>query len=205
MRGALPSVVNGHAILRDANLNESSYDEVVMWTGCSCEHDDVIKAHLLVDRLEIRPGTNFNKTILGITTTPNPEHTPRRIAGGLTLEQDSLRWKICFWPFDKKANASRIDKPQFRAKEIIFGVFYLNSEEVRDYLEESDAPQILLQARQAYRQSNDSSQKGKGKERDDKMNMSMIAHLKLRTMNHDVARSAIGPRMSRNTAIDETL
>ena len=31
----LPAVIKGHATLRDANLAESSYDKVVMWTGVS--------------------------------------------------------------------------------------------------------------------------------------------------------------------------
>ena len=40
-------------------------------------------------------------------------------------------------------------------KKIILGVFYLDTAEVRDYFEDSDVPQILLQARQGYGQSND--------------------------------------------------
>ena len=40
MGSALPSVIKGHAILRDAKLNEASYGKVVMWTGGNYEHDD---------------------------------------------------------------------------------------------------------------------------------------------------------------------
>ena len=50
----LPPVIKGYATLRDAKLTESSYDKVVMWTGGSHDHDDVMRALVGLDRPEIR-------------------------------------------------------------------------------------------------------------------------------------------------------
>ena len=43
LRTPLPAVIKGYATLRDAELAESSYDKVVMWTGGSHDNDDVVR------------------------------------------------------------------------------------------------------------------------------------------------------------------
>ena len=37
------AVIKGYATLRDAELVESSYDKVVMWTSGSYDYDDVVR------------------------------------------------------------------------------------------------------------------------------------------------------------------
>ena len=68
----LPAVIKGHATLRDAKLAESSYDKVVMWTGGSYDYDDVVRALVRLDRLEMRPGTSgqSGKTVPTYFTDP---------------------------------------------------------------------------------------------------------------------------------------
>ena len=57
----LPAVIKGYATLRDAKplrdakLTESSYDQVVMWTGGRYDYDDVVRALVRLDRPEMRP------------------------------------------------------------------------------------------------------------------------------------------------------
>ena len=68
----VPEVVKGYATLRDAKLAESSYDKVVMWTGGSYDHDDVVRALVRLDRPEVRPGTSgqSGKTVPTYFTDP---------------------------------------------------------------------------------------------------------------------------------------
>ena len=55
---SLPALIKGYAALRDAKLDESSYDKMVMWTGGSYDYDDVMRALVRLDRPEMRPGTD---------------------------------------------------------------------------------------------------------------------------------------------------
>ena len=109
-----------------------------------------------LDRPEVRPGTNLNKAILVYFSDPE---------SGTHTEPN------CLWP-DPGEALSQMDEmfvaPQQEhgcckdretttshlGTEIISGVFLMDTEEVGECSEESDVPQILLQARQAYRQSN---------------------------------------------------
>ena len=69
---SLPAVIKGYATLRDAKLAESSYDQVVMWTGGSYDYDDVMRALVRLDRPEMRPGTSGQggKTVPTCFTDP---------------------------------------------------------------------------------------------------------------------------------------
>ena len=55
---SLPAVIKGYATLRDAELAESSYDKVVMWTGGSYDYDDVVRALVRLDRPDMRHRTS---------------------------------------------------------------------------------------------------------------------------------------------------
>ena len=68
----LPAVIKGYTTLRDAKRTESSYDKVVMWTGGSCDYDDVVRALVRLDRPEMRPGTSGQngKTVPTYFTDP---------------------------------------------------------------------------------------------------------------------------------------
>ena len=54
----LQAVIKGYATLQDAKLAESTYDEVVMWTGGSYDYENVMRALVRLDRPEMRPGTS---------------------------------------------------------------------------------------------------------------------------------------------------
>ena len=69
----LPAVVKCYATPRDAKLAESS-SKVVMWTGGSYDYDDVVRALVLLDRLEMRPGTGQSgKTVPTFCTDPEAD------------------------------------------------------------------------------------------------------------------------------------
>ena len=48
-----PAVIKGYATLREAELAESSYDKVVLWTRGSYDYDDVVRALVRLDRTEM--------------------------------------------------------------------------------------------------------------------------------------------------------
>ena len=68
----LPAVIKGYETLRDAKPAESSNENVVMWTGGSYDYDDVVRALVRLDRLEMRPGTSgqSGKTVPTYFTDP---------------------------------------------------------------------------------------------------------------------------------------
>ena len=69
---SLPAVIKCYATLRDANLTESSYDKVVMWTVGSYDCDDVMCALVRLDRLR------FDLEQVGKTARPYRCTSPTR-------------------------------------------------------------------------------------------------------------------------------
>ena len=57
-------------MMRGAKLIEVNSDKVVMWTGGSCECDDVIRAPLRLDRPEIQLDTTLHKATPVYCTEP---------------------------------------------------------------------------------------------------------------------------------------
>ena len=88
---SLPAVIKGYATLRDAKLAESSYDKVVMWTGGSYDHDDVMRALVRLDRPEMRPGTSgqSGKTVPTYFTDPEVD-APTIVPGSESWTQPSM-------------------------------------------------------------------------------------------------------------------
>ena len=87
----LPAVIKGYATLRDAKLNESSYDKVVMWTGGSYYSDNVVRALVRWDRREMRPGTSgqSGKTVPTYFTDPEVD-APTIVPGSELWTQPSM-------------------------------------------------------------------------------------------------------------------
>ena len=91
----LPVVVNGDATLRDAKLAESSNDKVVMWTDGSNDYDDVMRAPVLLDRPEMRPGTGHcGKTVPTHHTDPEADASAAALVSEFWMQPhiDHVHW-----------------------------------------------------------------------------------------------------------------
>ena len=118
----LPGVIKGYATLGDAKLAESSYDKVVMWTGGSYDYDDVVRA--------LVPGSEF-------WTQPTVDRPHwNEILDALQEEVD-----FCEDGETTIARCGAIAIP---------GAFYI-TDDGQEAIEENEVPQILLQARPAFR------------------------------------------------------
>ena len=153
---SLPAVIKGYATLRDAKLAESSYDKVVMWTGGSYDYDDVVRALVRLDRPEMRPGTSGQSG----TTVPlcfaDPEvDAPTIVPGSEFWTQHSMdrpHWNEILDAMQEDADFCEDGETTIARDGAIAipGVFYKN-DDGQETIEENEVPQILLQARPAFR------------------------------------------------------
>ena len=149
----LPAVIKDYATLRDANLAESSYDKVVLWTGGSYDYDDVMRALVRLDRPEMRPGTSgqSGKTVPTYFTDPEVD-APTIVPGSdttkygpTTLERDSRRTAR-----GRRFLRGRRDDERTRWSNRHPGVFYI-TDDGHEAIEENEVPQMLLHAQPAFR------------------------------------------------------
>ena len=135
----LPEVIKGYATPRDAKLAESSCGKVVMWTGGSYDYDNVVRALVTVpthftdpevDAPTIVPGSEF-------WTQPSVDQPHwNEILDALREDAD-----FCEDGETTIARDGAIAIP---------GVFH-NHDDAQEAIEENEVPQILLQARPAFR------------------------------------------------------
>ena len=152
----LPAVIKGYATLRDAKLTECSYDKVVMWTSGSYDYDDVVRALVRLDRPKMRPGKSGHNGKSVLTYFTDPEVDAPTIVPGSEL------WTIKYGPTTlerysrRTARGRRLlrgrrddDRTRYGAIAIP-GVFCI-TDDGQEGIEENEVPQILLQARPAFR------------------------------------------------------
>ena len=149
-------MIKGHATLRDAKLSESSYDKVVMWTGGSYDYDDVVRALVRLDRPEMRPGASGQSGKTAPTCFTDPEvDAPTIVPGPEIWTQSSMDRP--HWNEILDARQEDVDFCEDGEATIardgaiaIPGVFYITGDG-QEAIEEDEVPQILLQARPAFR------------------------------------------------------
>ena len=153
---SLSAVIKGYATSRDAKLAESSYDKVVMWTGGSYDYDDVVRALERLDRPEMRPGTSgqSGKTVPTYFTDPEVD-APTIVPGSEFWTQPSMdrpHWNEIFDAQQEDADFCEDGETTIARDGAIAipGVFY-NNDDGQETIEENEEPQILLQARPAFR------------------------------------------------------
>ena len=153
---SLPAVIKGYATLRDAKFAESSYDKVVMWTGGSYDYDDVVRALVRLDRPEMRPGTcgQSGKTVPTYFTDPEVD-APTIVPDSEICTQpsmDRLHWNEVLDALQEDVDFCE-DGETTIARDgavAIAGGFYI-TDDGQEEVEENEVPQILLQARPAFR------------------------------------------------------
>ena len=89
----LQEVIKGYATLRDAKLAESSYDKVVLWTGGSCDYDDVVRALVLLDRPGMRHRTALTRKWMHRHSFQVPRSGHNRVLTEHTGTRSSTRCK----------------------------------------------------------------------------------------------------------------
>ena len=154
----LRAVIKGYATLRDAKLAESSYDKVVMCTRGSYDHDDVVRALVRLDRAERRPGTSgqSGKTVPTYFTDPEVD-APTIVPGSEIWTQPSTdrpHWNEVLDALQEDADFCDDGETTIARDGAIAipGVFYI-TDDGQEAVEENEVPQILLQARPAFRHS----------------------------------------------------
>ena len=153
----LPAVIKGHATQRDAKLTESSCDKVVMWTGGSDDYDDVMRALVRSDRPEMRPGrSGQNGKAVPIYFTEPEVDAPTTALGSEVWIQPSIDRP--HWNEVLDASQEDVDFCEGGETTIardgalaIPGDFYITDGDQERTVEENEVPQILLQARPAFR------------------------------------------------------
>ena len=152
----LPAVIKGYATLRDAKLAESSCDKVVMWTGGSYDNDDVMRALVRLDRPEMRPGTSgqSGKTVPTYFTDPEVD-APTIVPGSEVWTQPSMdrpHWNEILDALQEDVDFCEDGKTTIARDGAIAipGVFYI-THDGQEAIEENEVPQIVLQARPAFR------------------------------------------------------
>ena len=154
---SLPAGIKGFATLRDAKLTERSYDKVVMWTGGSYDHDDVMCALVRLDRPEMRLGTSGQngKTVPIYFTDPEAD-APTPAPGSEIWIQPSMdrpHW-------NEVLDASQEDVELCEDGETtitrdgaiaIPGVFCISDDGHETTVEENEVPLILVHVRPAFR------------------------------------------------------
>ena len=164
-----------------------------MWTGGSYDYDDVVRALVRLDRPEMRPGTSGQngKTVPTYFTDPEAD-APTIVPGSEIWTQPSMdrpRWNEVLDALQTIARDGAIAIP---------GGFYV-TDDGQEAVEENEVPQILLQARpafrhpgyQAVREDLNAAQKSRGffgprrgasgRDQGPRMKRSSIQQLKLRT------------------------
>ena len=147
----LPAAIKGYATLRDAKLAESNYDKVVMWTGGSYDYDDVVRALVRLDRLQMRPGTSgqSGKTVPIYFTDPEVD-APTIVPGSEFWTQPSMdrpHWNEILDALQEDADFCEDGETTIARDGAIAipGVFY-NNDDGQETSEENEVPQKLLQA-----------------------------------------------------------
>ena len=145
----LPAVIKGYATLRDAKLAESSYDNVVMWTGDSYDHDDVMRALVRLDRPEMRPGISGQSGKTVPTYFTDTEVDASTIVPGSEIwtqpSMDRPHWDDILDALQEDVDFCE-DGETTIARDgaiAISGVFYIT--------DDGQEAQILLQAQPAFR------------------------------------------------------
>ena len=152
----LAAVVKGYATLRDAKLAESSHDKVVMWKGDRFDYDDVMRALVRLDRPEMRPGTSgqSGKTIPTYFTDQEVDASTI-IPGSEIWTQPSMdrpHWNEILDALQEDVDFCDDGETTIARGGAIAipGVFYI-TDDGQEAIEENEVPQILLQARPAFR------------------------------------------------------
>ena len=142
---------------RRAKLAESSYDKVVMWTGGSYDYDDVVRALVRLDRPEMRPGTSGQSGKTVPTYFTDPEVDAPTIVPGSELWTHNQVWTdhtgTRLSTHCKRTSILCEDGETTIARDgpiAISGVFYIADDD-QEATEENEVPQVLLQARPAFR------------------------------------------------------
>ena len=180
-----------------------------MWTGGSNDYDDVMRTLVRLDRPEMRPGTSGQngKTVPTYFTEPETPTIatgsedwmqPRMDRPHLTEVLDALQEDVDFCE-DGETTIAR------DGAIAIPGVFYITDGGPEVTVKENEVPQILLQARPAFRHPGyravreelNAAQMARGffgprrgREQGPRMKRSSIQHVKLRTRRR-VSLSAI--------------
>ena len=149
-------MIKGHATLGDAKLAESSYDKVVMWTGGSYDYDDVVRALVRLDRLEMRPGTSGQSGKTVPTQFTNPEVDAPTIVPGSEIctqpSMDRLHWnEILDAPQEDADFCEDGETTIARDGAIAIREVFCITDDGQEAIEENEVTQILLQARPAFR------------------------------------------------------
>ena len=155
---SLPAVIKGYATLRDAELAESSYDKVVMWTGGSYDYDDVVRALVRLDRPEMRPGTSCQSGNTVPTYFADPEVDASTIVPGSEYwtqpSMDRPHWNEILDAMQEDADFCEDGETTIaRDGAIAIPGVLNNNDDGQETIEESEVPQKLLQARPAFQQS----------------------------------------------------
>ena len=154
----LPALIKGYATLRDAKLAENSYDKVVMWTGGSYDYDDVVRALVRLDRPEMRPRTSGQRGKTVPTYFPDSELDAPTIAPGSDIwtqsSMDRTRWNEVLNAMQEDADFCEDGETTIaRDGAIAIPDALCLTDDGPEEIEENEVPQILLQARPAFRHS----------------------------------------------------
>ena len=156
LRTPPPAVIKGHATLRDAKLAESSHDKVVMCIGGSYDYDDVMRALVRLDRPEMRPETSGQSGKTVPTYFTDPEVNATTIVPGSEIwsqpSMDQPHWNEVLEALQEDVDFCE-DGETTTARDgaiAIPGVFYI-TDDGQEPVEENEVPQMLLQARLAFR------------------------------------------------------
>ena len=151
---SLSAVIKGYATLRDAKITESSYNKLVMWTGGSYEYDYVVRALVRLDRPEIRLGTSgrSGKAVPTYFTDRKWMHrqsfqVPRFGHNQAWTDHTGSRFSLQE-DVDFCEDGETTIAPDGAIA--IPGFFYITDDGL-EAIEENEVPQILLQARPAFR------------------------------------------------------
>ena len=127
-----------------------------MWTGGSYDYDDVVRQLVRLDRLEMRPGTSgqSGKTVPTYFTDPEVD-APTIVPGSEIWTQPSMdrpHWNEVLDALQEDVDLCEDGETTIARDGAIAipGVFY-NNDDGQETIEENEVPQILLQARPAFR------------------------------------------------------
>ena len=126
-----------------------------MWTGGSYDNDDVVRALVRLDRPELRPGTSgqSGKTV---PTFSDPEVDAPTIVPGFDIWtqpcMDRPHWNEVLDALQEDVDLCEDGETTIARDGTIAipGGFYL-TDDGQEAIEENEVPQILLQARPAFR------------------------------------------------------
>ena len=137
-------------------MPKAATKKVVIWTGDSYDYDDVMRALVRLDRPKMRPGTSGQSGKTVPTYSINPEVDASTIVPGSEIWtqpcMDRPHWNEILDALQEDVDFCEGGETTIARDGSIAipGVFFITNDG-QEVIEENEVPQILLQARPAFR------------------------------------------------------